>query len=44
MNEKGGMNNEEFECYIDNSILPLFPDLEDTPGKCILFKVDSGHG
>ncbi len=43
-NEKGGMNNEEFERYIDNSIVPLFPDLEDTPGKCILLKVDSGHG
>jgi hypothetical protein len=44
MNEKGIMNNEEFECYIANSIVPLFPDLEDTPGKCILLKVDSGRG
>jgi hypothetical protein len=44
MNEKGGMNNEEFERYIDNSIAPLFPDLEDTPGKCILLKVESGCG
>jgi hypothetical protein len=42
MNGKGGMNNEEFERYIDNSFVPLFPDLEDMPGKCILLKVDSG--
>ncbi len=41
MNEK--MNNKEFEYYIDDSIIPLFPDLEDMPGKCILLKVDSGH-
>jgi hypothetical protein len=38
------MNNEDFECYIDNNIVPLFPNLEDTPGKCILLKVDSGRG
>ncbi len=37
------MDNEEFERYIDNSIVPLFPDLENTPGKCILLKVDSGR-
>jgi hypothetical protein len=33
MNKKGGMNNEEFDKYIDNSIAPLYPDLEDTQGK-----------
>jgi hypothetical protein len=33
LNEKGGMNNEEFDKYINNSIVPLYPDLEDTPGK-----------
>jgi hypothetical protein len=43
MNEKGGMNNKEFEGYIDNSIIPLFPNLDDTPGKCILLKVGSGR-
>jgi hypothetical protein len=42
MNGKGGMNNKEFERYIDNSIVPLFPNLEDMPWKCILLKVDSG--
>ncbi len=44
MNGKGGMNNEKFERYIDNSIVPLFPDLEDMPGNCILLKVESGCG
>jgi hypothetical protein len=44
LNEKGGMNDEEFDKYIDNSIVPLYPDLEDTPGKRVLLKVDSGPG
>jgi hypothetical protein len=44
MNGKGGMNNEEFERYIDNSIVLLFPDLEDTPGNCILLKFESEGG
>ncbi len=43
MNGKGDMNNKEFERYIDNSIVPLFPDLEDMSGKCILLKVDSSR-
>jgi hypothetical protein len=43
MNGKGCINNKEFERYDDNSIAPFFPDLEDTPGKYILLKVDSGH-
>ena len=33
LNEKGGMHDEEFDKYIDNSIASLYPDLEDTPGK-----------
>jgi hypothetical protein len=40
MNKKGGMKYDEFEHYI----VPLFPDLENTLGKCILIKVDSGPG
>jgi hypothetical protein len=44
MNVKGIINNKEFKCYIDNSIVPLFPDLEDIPAKCILLKVGSGCG
>ena len=38
------MNDEEFDKYIDNSIVPLYPDLEDTPGKQVLLKMDSGLG
>ena len=44
MKKKGGMNDEKFERYVGNSIVPLFPDLEDVPGKRILLKVDSGPG
>ena len=43
MNEMGGMNDKEFWKYINNTIYPLFPDMEDVPGKHILLKVDSGH-
>ena len=33
MNEKAGMNGEELEKYFMNSIVPLYPDVEDKPGK-----------
>jgi hypothetical protein len=44
LNEEGGMNDEEFDKYIDNSIVLLYPDLEDTPEKRVLLKVDSNPG
>jgi len=44
MNEKGGINDEEFCKYLNNTIYPLFPDTEDVPGKRVLLKVDSGPG
>ena len=44
LNEKGGMTSEELHKYITTAILPLYPDLEDKPGKRILIKVDSGPG
>ncbi len=44
MNKKGGMTDNEFKKYIDNSIIPLYPNLEDTLGKRVLLKVDSGPG
>jgi hypothetical protein len=44
MNKKGGMTEDEFEQYIENSICPLYLDMEDTPGKRVLLKVDSGPG
>jgi hypothetical protein len=33
LNEKGGMDEAEFEKYIRNSILPLFPDTYNMPEK-----------
>jgi hypothetical protein len=44
MNEKAGMNTVELQKYIFGSILPLFPDAADVPGKRIILKVDSGPG
>ncbi len=44
MNEKGGMTDVKFEKYIDISIVPLFPELEDTNGKRVMLKVDSSSG
>ncbi len=36
LNKKGGMDKEEFEKYILYSILPLYPDSLDIPGKRVL--------
>jgi hypothetical protein len=45
MNENGGMDDSiELANYIERAILPLFPDVEDNPGKRILVKVDNGPG
>ena len=44
MNEKAGMNATELDKYIENSILPLYPDIEDTPLKRVIMKADSGPG
>mmetsp|Transcript_19012 Transcript_19012/g.44118 ORF Transcript_19012/g.44118 Transcript_19012/m.44118 type:complete len:369 (+) Transcript_19012:629-1735(+) len=44
MNEKGGMNNEEFQKYVEKNIVRLFPDSADLPGKRVILKVDSGPG
>jgi hypothetical protein len=44
LNEKGGMVNEEFDNYIRNSILPLFPDACNMPGKRIMIKFVSSPG
>ncbi len=30
--------------YMQGSIVPLFPDTVDQPGRCVLLKVDSGPG
>jgi hypothetical protein len=43
-NEKGGMDNDEFEKYIMNSIVPLYPHARNRPGHRVMLKVDSGLG
>ncbi len=44
MNAKGGMDNHEFESYILNLILPLYPNILDRPGKRLILKYNSGPG
>ncbi len=44
MNEKAGMNSVELEKYMRNSIIPLYPDIDDTPLKRVVLKIDSGPG
>ena len=44
MNEKGGMDDEEFYKYIANSILPLYVNARDMPGYRVMIKADSGPG
>jgi hypothetical protein len=44
MNERAGMNAVELDKYLKNSILPLYPDIQDYPGKRVLLKLDSGPG
>ncbi len=43
-NEKGGMDDVEFEKYMLNSIVPLFLNARDKAGHRVLLKVDSGPG
>ena len=38
------MDDIEFEIYIMNSIVPLFPHAADCRGKRVLIKIDSGPG
>ena len=44
MNAKDGMDDEEFNQYMLNSLAPLYPDVEDVKGKRALLKADSGPG
>ena len=43
-NVKAGMDEEEFCKYVEECIVPLYPDAEDKPGKRVLLLVDSGPG
>ena len=44
MNTKGGMDDCEFEKYMMNSLVALYPDARDEEGLRVLVKVDSGPG
>ena len=44
LNERAGMDATELQKCMENTILPLYPDVEDVPGKRALLKVDSGPG
>jgi hypothetical protein len=44
LNEKGGMDMEEFAKYLRNSIMPLYPNAAPEFGKWVILKCDSGPG
>ena len=44
INASGGMNDVEFDEYLSNSLIPLYPGAEDVKGERVLFKLDSGPG
>ena len=44
MNTKGGMYDHDFELYLLNDIVPLFPYTKDQKGKRVLLKVDGKMG
>ena len=44
MNEKGGMDDDEFAKFLNNSIIPLWPKADDIKGMRVMLKLDSGPG
>ena len=38
------MKDDEFEKYVENNLLHLFPDVIDEPGKRVCLKVDNSPG
>lgn len=45
VNEKGGMNKEDFAAYIEKNFIPLVADdVADIPGKRVVLLVDGGPG
>jgi len=38
------MTKDEFEEYLKNSIITLYPDASDVPGRRVILKADSGPG
>ena len=43
-NEKAGMNNKEFQKYVETNLMRLYPDAADLDGNQVIIKVDSGPG
>ena len=43
-NMKTGMDVEEFCKYVEDCIVPLYPNAEDKPDKRVLLIVDNGPG
>ncbi len=44
LNEKEGMDKDEFQYYLFINIIPLYADAEDVQGKWILLKPNSRRG
>ena len=44
VNEKGGMDENEFAHYFQTNIMPLYPKVALEKGKWVLLKCDSGPG
>ena len=44
MNAKCDMDEDEFDAYLLNLPIPLYPDVEDVEWKRVSLKVDSGPG
>lgn len=44
LNEKGGMDDAEFEEYLMNSIVPFWPNVKPVKGYWVIIKADSGPG
>ncbi len=44
MNEKGGMDEKEFEEYIMLAIVPLYANARNRKGRYVIIKVGSGPG
>jgi len=41
MNERAGMNDVKLENHFQANMFPLYPNIEDKPGKRVITKVDS---
>jgi hypothetical protein len=44
VNEKGGMDNDEFVLYLRTNIMPLYPKAAPEKGRWVILKCDSGPG